>query len=262
MTRASDWWILGTMLPRARFGAAAVVAAAVVVFLALPAVAGALPLVGHWQLDEGRGQVVRDLSGWGNNGVLGATSAVETSDPTWIRGVSGYALRFGGDQFVSVPSSASLEPANVTVLAWVRGATSPGMFRYVVSKGAIGCNNGSYGLYTGFSGGMAFYVYDGTTVDVSPAATAALWDGRWHAVEGTYDGKTVRLYVDGTEIGHGTTVPLPGPIAYGLPTSGDAQIGGYTGGCGLTFVGDIDEVSIWSAALPFGVGGSAVAAVR
>ena len=36
-------------------------------------------------------------------------------------------------------------------------------------------------------------------------------DGNWHAVAGTFDGQTVRLYVDGTEVGHGS--PAPGAIA-------------------------------------------------
>ena len=33
---------------------------------------------------------------------------------------------------------------------------------YVVAKGATGCASGSYGLYTGDNGGLAFYIGDGT----------------------------------------------------------------------------------------------------
>ena len=67
-------------------------------------------------------------------------------------------------------------------------------------------------------------------------------------VAGSFDGSTVRLFVDGAEIGTGTTVSLPFSIAYGL-SSGQPLIGQY-GGCDLSFNGDIDEVSVWSAALP------------
>lgn len=40
-------------------------------------------LAGYWPLDEGSGQVTADVSGNGNDGVLGTSSAVETSDPAW-----------------------------------------------------------------------------------------------------------------------------------------------------------------------------------
>jgi hypothetical protein len=224
---------------------------ALTVVLAAPASAGALPLVGYWPMLEGRGQVVHDFSGRGNNGVLGTSTAVEAFDPSWIRGGLFGALHFAGGQMVTIPDSASLEPAQVTVLALVRGSASPGTWRYVVSKGALGCTAGSYGLYTGFGGGMAFYVYDGTDFFVSPEAPASIWNGKWHVVAGTFDGSTVRVFVDGSEIGSGTTVAVPFWIAYGLSTGDGASIGAY-GGCDLSFVGDIDEVSIWSTALPVG----------
>jgi Concanavalin A-like lectin/glucanases superfamily len=222
---------------------------------AAPASAGSssfgdsFPLVAYWPMIEQHGQIVHDFSGHRNNGVLGTSTATEPSDPTWIRGGLLGALHFGGGQMVTVPDSASLEPAQVTVMSLVRASASPGTWRYVMSKGALGCRTGSYGLYTGFGGGMAFYVYDGTDFYVSPEAPTSIWDGRWHVVAGTYDGTTVRLFVDGSEVGAGTTVPLPGTIAYGLPTGGGA-IGAYDGSCDLSFVGDIDEVSVWSHALP------------
>ena len=41
-------------------------------------------LGGYWPLDEGSGQLAADVSGNANNGQLGTTSGVETSDPTWV----------------------------------------------------------------------------------------------------------------------------------------------------------------------------------
>jgi hypothetical protein len=225
---------------------------AVTAMFAAPATAESLPLVAYWPMIEGRGQVIHDFSGNRNNGVMGASTAVEPSDPTWIAGGLFGALRFAGGQFVTVPDSPSLEPQKVSVLALVRGSTSPGTYRYVVSKGAMGCTTASYGLYTGSNGGMAFYVYNGVNYEVSPEAQPSIWNGKWHVVAGTYDGSTVRLFVDGAEVGSGTTA-LPASIAYGLPTQDGGLIGAYDGGsCSddFTFVGDIDEVSIWRAALP------------
>jgi Concanavalin A-like lectin/glucanases superfamily len=225
--------------------------AGIILALALPAASFASgPLVGYWAMDEGQGQIVHDFSGNGNNGVLGATTAIEASDPTWITGGLFGALHFASGQFVTIPDSPSLDPNQMTVLALVRGSSSPGQWKYVLSKGSFGCTSGAYGLYTGFGGGLAFYVYNGTNFYISPEMSTSIWNGKWHVVAGTFDGTTVRLYVDGTQIGAGTTVPLPFQIAYSAAPGG-GMIGSYAGNsCNLGFVGDIDEVSIWNTALP------------
>jgi hypothetical protein len=210
------------------------------------------PLSAYWPLNEGRGQVVRDWSGHNNNGQLGSTAGVDANDPSWIRGLFFWssALHFDGDDFVTIPDSTSLEPKEMTVSAWFRGTGSPGRFRYLVAKGSNLCQNASYGLYTGTGGGIAFYVssldYGGWTR--SPEAPDSVWDGKWHNASGTWDGRTVRLFIDGKEIGTGSQTTTPPD--YGTP-SGNGSIGGYGGGtCDLALVGDLDEVSIWSKALP------------
>jgi Concanavalin A-like lectin/glucanases superfamily len=188
-------------------------------------------------------------------GQLGSTASVDDNDPTWIKGVfAGSALRFGGDDFVRIPDSSDLESQNLTVSAWVRGDTSPGQSKYVIAKGTSGdCIAASYGLYTGNNRGMVFYVYDGTGegqgFHLSPAADeTAVWDGRWHHVAGTYDGRTVRLFIDGNQIGTGT--PSTAPVYYDLP-NGDTQVGTYVDStCSLYLVGDVDGVSVWNRALP------------
>jgi hypothetical protein len=206
------------------------------------------PLLGYWPMYESRGQVVHDISGRDNDGRLGRTSAPDGRDADWVRGVLGIpsALRFDGDDYVLVPDTASLRPQRVTVEAWVRADRSPGAYRYVVAKGGDGCFSGSFGLYTASNGGMAFYVYDGKTWFRSPMYGPQLYDGGWHHVAGTYDGKRVRLYVDGRQVGDGTK--FDGTIAYDLPAQ-NLFIGAYRGACDLTFQGDIDEVRVWSRVL-------------
>lgn len=206
------------------------------------------PLAAYWPLLEGRGQIAHDFSGNGNHGILGSTTAVEASDPTWIRGSFLSGLRFDGDDYITIADSPSLEPESITVASWFRGVGSPGQWRYIVSKGASDCEAGSYGLYTGFGGGMAFYISDGTSFVVSPEAEVGVWDGRWHFAAGTFDGTTVRLYVDGRAIGSGT--PSEIQIGYGLRTGDTAQLGAYRGSCDLMLRGDIDEITIWNRALP------------
>jgi concanavalin A-like lectin/glucanase superfamily protein len=236
------------MRVRTRSTLAAAFAAAALI--ALPATAGAagFPLVGWWPMNEGSGQVVHDYSGHRNNGQLGETPGADDHDPSWIPGVfAGSALRFGGDDYVQIPDSTSLEPSKLTVAAWVRGTSSPGPFRYVVAKGATDCASGSYGLYTGDNGGLAFYIGDGTqTYSRSPQAPASVWDGKWHHVAGTFDGTTVRLFVDGQQVGSGT----PAINALSYAPAGGGFIGDFHGSCDLYLVGDVDGVQVWSQALP------------
>src|SRR5690606_10293605 len=54
-------------------------------------------LVGHWKMDEGAGTVLADASPYGNDASL-------TGGPSWVAGVGGQALRFGGNgQYATAP---------------------------------------------------------------------------------------------------------------------------------------------------------------
>jgi len=219
----------------------------------MPAAASAdsFPLVGWWPLNEGSGQTVRDWSGRGNNGYLGSTTSADANDPSWIKGVFlGSALRFDGvDDWVTIPSSDSLEPQRLTVAAWFRSSTPPGPYRYIVAKGSQQCDTGTFGLYTGVGGGLAFYIADSPShYFVTPEASHSFYDGNWHHLAGTFDGSTVKLYIDGKL---NSSAAATGPIAYDLADH-TAQIGGYGPNCSanLQLGGDVDGVQIWSQALP------------
>ena len=88
---------------------------------------------------------------------------------------------------------------------------------------------------------------DGLSWTLSPDAGESVWNGQWHNVVGTYDGSTVRLYVDGRQVGSGT--PDTTPIAYGLPTSNEFAIGNYPWCPESGFSGSIDEVKLFNRAL-------------
>jgi concanavalin A-like lectin/glucanase superfamily protein len=231
-----------------------VTALAVLFSLAVPAAASAgtadFPLRGWWPLNEGRGQTVYDWSGKGNNGFLGSTPTVDANDPAWTKGIFfGSALSFGGDDFISVNDSNTLEPQSLTVSAWIKAPQSPGPYKYILAKGSQDCVTASYGLTTSWNGGLQFYVWDqaGQRQLSGGLANASIYDGKWHHVAGTFDGVLVKLFVDGKEQGEGASVPAT--VDY-LGPRGPTTIGGYHGSCDLMFSGDIDEIHIWSQALP------------
>jgi Concanavalin A-like lectin/glucanases superfamily len=197
--------------------------------------------VAHWRFDEGSGSTAADASGNGNIGTV-------EGGATWIAGKRSGALAFDGSTgVVRVPSSPSLEPQAVTVSAWVRRSGTPGNYKYILGKGALGCLSASYGLYTGPGGGLMFYVADGPDFSRSPDAGTAVWDGAWHHVAGTFDGASVQLFLDGAEIAGAT--PRTTPISYTPQTATDLLLGEYAGCGGLAFEGAIDEPKIWARAL-------------
>jgi hypothetical protein len=212
---------------------------------AFPASASAATNLGaFWHLDEAAGTVAADSSGNSNHGAIDGAAHMS--------GRFGNALRFDGvDDKVRFAESTTLKPAAVTVEAWVRSPATPGPFRYIVAQGAQDCQAASYALYTGLGGGLAFYVSSGngaTDVTVSPPALTSVWDGAWHHVAGTFDGATVRLYVDGVQMGAGT--PRTIAIGYGLPRP-DGLLGSFGGACDpeLAYGGDLDEPRVWGRAL-------------
>ena len=201
-----------------------------------------LGLVGYWKFDEGTGTTATDFSGNGNTGRF-------SSNPTWVSGKLGKALQFDGvDDDVTIPFSTILEPANVTLSAWVRKDSQTGNMAivekaegggYLLGWSSSNCatNNLNMAAFLGGTWRCANYSGSDLTPDV------------WHHVVGTYDGETVLLYFDGREVASNTAPS--GPIAY--TTDAPACIGeeATLGGCteGSNFMGKIDDVRIYSRAL-------------
>ncbi len=193
-------------------------------------------LVAWWPGDYNTGEQVNALNGL-------ATSFVSFAPAKVFNGFS-----FDGmSNYVQVLDSSHLRPAKVSVEAWVQ-SSSPGSLAYILSKSLNG-GQGSYAFYS-TSGGLEFYI---SSVNggyyTSPNAGSGIWDGKFHHIVGTYDGNYVRLFVDGSEVGSGTSAT--GDIKYdNTYQNGDLFIGSFfSSPGGYHFNGIIDEVSIYNKAL-------------
>ena len=195
-------------------------------------------LVGQWKFDEGRGAIAKDFSGNGNDGNL-------TSGPVRItNGKLGGALQFdGSDDTVTIADSSLLDiTSEITVSTWVNVA-SQNSYKKIVVKG--NSDDLTYYLSQGPSNDGAS-TYLGIRNASNQSAIASTLDhlpiGTWVHLVGTYNGSTIRLYWNGTEIDNTSHT--------GLIRTNDQKlsIGAYSNGSEY-FSGSIDDVRIYNRAL-------------
>ena len=197
-------------------------------------------LVGYWPMEEGSGTSILDASGSGNNGAL-------TGSPTWVAGQRGrFALLLNGStQYALVPDAASLDLTTaITLAAWIRPAGSSAATQYLVKKATIN-GTGGYELSLS-SAGKVFVRFNqttsGDTFRINSTTSYPLSGTAWMHVAATYDGATIRLYVNGVQEGM-----LAATIAIAqnnLPLGIGAQSDG-----GTKFNGALDEVRVYGRAL-------------
>ena len=159
------------------------IVAAVVLICPPVATAREPGLVGHWDFNAGEGPTLHDSSGHENHGKL--------QGPEWVASGGGHALRFDGvDDYVDCGNDASLDIRGpMTLSAWVRPMTASAR-----EPGIVGKYFESYAL-TLYRGGCWWYISSGGNNVSSPLSKTDLW----HHVAGTFDGETMRLYVNGHE---------------------------------------------------------------
>lgn len=195
-------------------------------------------LVAAYGFNEATGTAVTDSSGSANNGT--AVNATRTTT-----GRFGGALSFNGtSSIVNVPDADSLDATTaVTTMAWVNSTTNTG-WRSVIMKENPARTDLAYALYgSTTTRGPGGWIVSGTAFSTRAAErTTRLTNGTWTHIAMTYDGTTIRLYVNGTQAATRATTGAIAATTGGLKIGGNSLWGEY-------FAGQIDEVRVYNRAL-------------
>jgi Concanavalin A-like lectin/glucanases superfamily len=185
--------------------------------------------------DEGTGTSTADASGNGQSGTLSGTS--------WTSGKFGGALSFNGTtSWITIPSSPQLGLTTGTLEAWIRPNTL-GRWNGVIAKGNVNSDaKHNYAIEIDTSNLVNCEVGNGTSFNVVKS-TAPVTAGQFIHLACTWDGRQLRLYINGAL--NRTTTQTVTPAANTSPLF----IGQY-GGNVDRFAGLIDEVRIYSIAQP------------
>jgi Concanavalin A-like lectin/glucanases superfamily/GEVED domain/Secretion system C-terminal sorting domain len=172
---------------------------------------------------------------------VGVYSSGETEDYTVNIVGSGSALNFSGlNTVVGIGSSINtvLDGSNtITAEAWVNAdnITGDGV---IVGNYENGGGDAQF-LLRRDGGFYTFWVRSSTTAFTNVTSSVAVAPGVWQHVAGTWDGTTIRIYVDGVLAGT-TSYAGTNLLNYSSPIS----IGGRQGF--EYFAGSLDEVRIWN----------------
>jgi len=219
-----------------------------VLFLVLALTAGIAnaDLIGHWQLDDGDPCTTAVDSVAGLNGTLGGTPL-----PAWIDGTPGglnptAALDFSSDTAEVATAGSSLMSglSAFTITAWVKQSETQTQW-----AGIVQYRDGS-----GLEAALEINPAHGSVVRVAGVAASgfgysegstAVPIGVWTHIAGTYDGSTLKTYVNGM-----LDSQSAGNATSGALRDNDRPV--YIGrnpGNGISFKGGIDDVRIYNEAL-------------
>ena len=194
-------------------------------------------LVAAYSFDEGSGITTTDVSGKTNTGTI--------SNATWTAaGKYGGALTFNGtDALVVVPPSTSLNVTNaMTQEAWVYPTASKAGWSTVMHR-----QTDAYYLHASSPDGAmrpaGGAIFGGTESYV--AGVSAIPLNTWTHLAATYDGATLKVYVNGILSSSKTVSGAVQSNANPLRIGGNYPYGQF-------FEGSIDEVRVYNRALSQG----------
>ncbi len=193
---------------------------------------------GIWLLDEGKGDVINDISGNENHG--------ELQGGKWVNGPDGPALSLNGqNDRVIIPDSDSMYLEEAwSITAWAYVNKSENGYGHILGKRPAAGTVANYAFRTSSTGtGWEAYFANGG------------WKGAWNQgqvkkdtwlyMTATYDAKdTIKIYENAEEIGAVGGMGKPSPR-----NDTDVNIGGWTNNTSETLDGTLYEVAIFASVL-------------
>lgn len=192
-------------------------------------------MVAAWNFEGVNGDTVIDATGNGHDGIL--VGGAQIADGKFGKGVE----LDGVDGYVEVPHSEDLNLDTFTLAAWIRMGNT-GANQNVIVKKIPDPEQKTYQLmsHTGSAGAMRGSFHVGGANSVVMGLTPVI-DDEWHHTAATYDGSTLKLYLDGE---------LESEVAAtGTPDATDAPLGLGSAIPGQFMLGIIDEVFVMDVAL-------------
>ena len=200
----------------------------------------------QYAFNEGSGATAFDSGGMGNHGALIGDA---TYDPNTNDG-SAYSLRLDGSGDGIDLGNLDVAGSQLTLAAWINAASFPGSSRdpRIVSKATGNATSDHIFMLSTVRAGSgtrlrARLKTDGSTKTLRADPGHDLLTNQWYHVASTYDGSTLRLFVDGEEV---ASTAVSGVIDQDPAVA--VKVGGQPGG-GLNFDGLIDDFRIFERAL-------------
>ncbi|MBN2064063.1 MAG: hypothetical protein JW745_04600, partial [Sedimentisphaerales bacterium] len=189
-------------------------------------------LTAHWSMDN----TFTDLSGNGYDALAG--SAV-----TFAEGHTGSGANFTGDDYSSYlncQNSNSLHfTEGLTISAWIKSTGQEDQWASVITKGIQ-----AWRLIRNNSGNsLSFHFNRAGGGEYQANGTIEVMDGQWHHVMAVYDGKELRLYIDGeldTSVAAGAVNSSNDPVYIGSRVNNTHN---------RNWTGIIDDVRLYNTAL-------------
>jgi phosphodiesterase/alkaline phosphatase D-like protein len=199
-------------------------------------------LIAHWLFDETSGTLAADASGNGNNATL-------QQGASFASGHLGNAVAFDGNDDYVDAGSLDVTGQALTLSTWINPAQFTGRYRdnRILSKATTDDEQDHYWMLSGIKQGddtvLRFRLKAGGVTTTLIADTGDIPLNQWSHVTATYDGSTMRLYLNGEEVG---STAKSGEIS--TNPNVNVRIGSNPSGYG-PWNGHIDDVRIYSRAL-------------
>ncbi len=196
-------------------------------------------LVSHWKLDEGSGTTTVDAAA--------RRSGTLRNGASWTSGKGGRAVSMDGvNDYITLPA-LEVTGQVFTIAAWVRNTSFPaGVSQRFIAKASDSTESGTYWMLgqanTSGQNRLRFRLKTGTSTTTLTASSGSLPVNTWYHAAATYDGRRMRLYLNGKEVG---SIAKSGSLARG--TGVPVHLGRSPDGSSY-MRGAIDDVRIYSKA--------------